>query len=284
MDRSSNIFLLAIIIALELGKKMKAQIVITGASRGFGKQIALTALNSLEPFDHLEFSLYASSTGSALKELALELGELDSRKRVKDIQSHAIDFSHMDGDQLERLISASLHHAAETEFDHVFIFNNAGTLGPLVPLIQSDATSIQRAFQVNIVSPTLFTKLCLNHLKHSTASVHLINISSLAAVQPFNCWSIYCTGRAARDMLHRCVAAEMPQVRVLNYAPGPLDTDMQREIREKMPAESELRKQFVDMHDQGKLVHPRDSASKLWQIIQSDTYSNGDHIDYFDTL
>ncbi len=34
-------------------------------------------------------------------------------------------------------------------------------------------------------------------------------------------------GKAGRDMLFRTMALEEPDIRVLNYAPGPLDTDMQ---------------------------------------------------------
>ena len=36
----------------------------------------------------------------------------------------------------------------------------------------------------------------------------IINVSSLAAVQPFATWGVYCMGKAARDMAHANVAAE----------------------------------------------------------------------------
>ena len=55
----------------------------------------------------------------------------------------------------------------------------------------------------------------------------VVNISSLAAVQPVKRWGLYCTGKAGRDMLFKVMAAEDPDIRVLNYAPGPLDTGMQ---------------------------------------------------------
>jgi len=47
-----------------------------------------------------------------------------------------------------------------------------------------------------------------------------VNISSLCALQPFRSWALYCSGKAARDMMFRVLAAEEPDVRVLNYAPG----------------------------------------------------------------
>lgn len=60
-----------------------------------------------------------------------------------------------------------------------------------------------------------------------SAAIEVINISSLCAVQPFKSWGLYCAGKAGRDMLFKVLAAEEPNVTVLNYAPGPLDNDMQ---------------------------------------------------------
>lgn len=48
----------------------------------------------------------------------------------------------------------------------------------------------------------------------------VVNISSLCAVQPFSSWVLYCTGKAARDMMFRVLAEEEPDLRVLSYAPG----------------------------------------------------------------
>lgn len=41
-------------------------------------------------------------------------------------------------------------------------------------------------------------------------------------------WSLYCSAKAARDMLFKVLALEEAgTVQVLNYAPGPLDNKMQ---------------------------------------------------------
>lgn len=48
----------------------------------------------------------------------------------------------------------------------------------------------------------------------------VVNVSSLCAVQPFPSWVLYCTGKAARDMMFRVLAKEESELRVLNYAPG----------------------------------------------------------------
>ena len=84
-------------------------------------------------------------------------------------------------------------------------------------------------------------------------------------------------------MFFKTIAKESGRnnVRVLNYAPGPMDTDMQTRIRKEMP-EGEMKDAFVLMHKNQKLVLPRDSARKLVALIAMDQYENGAHIDYYD--
>jgi len=54
---------------------------------------------------------------------------------------------------------------------------------------------------------------------------------------------VHGTGKAARDMMFLTMAAEQPQILVLNYAPGPVDTAMQVEARTKT-GDPELRTMF----------------------------------------
>jgi sepiapterin reductase len=100
------------------------------------------------------------------------------------------------------------------------------------------------------------------------------------SIEPFDCWSVYCSVKAARDMFHQCIATEN-NVRVLNYAPGPLDTDMQKEIRDNMP-NVPLKAVYTQMHQDKKLVSPHESAQKLLSLIIQDTFKNGAHLDYYE--
>jgi len=117
--------------------------------------------------------------------------------------------------------------------------------------------------------------------------VEIVNVSSLAAVQPFETWGVYCAGKAARDMFHRVLAEETKaskQVKVMNYAPGPLDTDMQRQIREGVDVKAETRDYFISLKQENKLVDPLTSAAKLVKILDCGTYESGSHLDFFDLI
>lgn len=43
----------------------------------------------------------------------------------------------------------------------------------------------------------------------------------------------YSAGKAAREAFFRALAVEEPNLRILNYSPGPVQTDMHEEIAER---------------------------------------------------
>lgn len=159
--------------------------------------------------------------------------------------------------------SYSLNNLCATS-DLLFI-HDAGSLGPLREIgeLKNYCGAVDQAIQVNISSFITITSTLMNALLTKTAATNsnsirlqFVNISSLAAVEPFYSWSIYCAGKAAREHFMRCLLHEykhrFPRLRVLNYSPGPLDTDMQQMIRQQM-VECPLRQQFKEMFEQGKL-------------------------------
>jgi sepiapterin reductase len=92
----------------------------------------------------------------------------------------------------------------------------------------------------------------------------------LSLVSSQQSWAVYCAGKAARDMYHRVLAEENKDgtIRVLNYAPGPLDTDMQREIRECPTLHKETQEYFKSLKEEEKLVKVEDSV----RMVNAVTY------------
>ena len=72
-----------------------------------------------------------------------------------------------------------------------------------------------------------------------------------------------------------------PRTRVLSYAPGPLDTQMQDQIRRSMPP-CPTREIFENMHAEGKLVKVETSAGVLMRVLEQDVFENGSHVDFYD--
>ena len=91
----------------------------------------------------------------------------------------------------------------------------------------------------------------------------------------------YCVSKAAMDMFFKCLAAEETDVRVLNYAPGPLETNMATILSEKVCEES-TKKFFKESLSNGTIIQPRDSVKKLMWLLNKDEFESGAHIDFYD--
>ncbi|KAJ3040871.1 hypothetical protein HDV00_010331 [Rhizophlyctis rosea] len=267
----------------------KTLIIVTGASRGFGHILStLLASSSLSTTNTT--IILTSRTSSSLSALSSTLRSLPTSPTVIPLPT---DFSLPDVDASTSTIISAIPPA---KYDIVYLFNNAGSLGKLQRIRDRSCEDIEREMRVNVTAPMVLTSKVLRKYADDATKTVIVNVSSLAAIQPFDCWGIYATGKAARDMFHRNIAIEeherqkeqnsassTPRVRVLNYAPGPMDTAMQTEIRDTMP-DIPLRKIYVDMHNEGKLVKPEDSARVLVKLLEEDTWENGAHLDYFDLV
>ena len=183
---------------------------------------------------------------------------------------------------------------SNVEYERVIFINNAGSLGPLTYIgtqtTDENLTNMTSAFNFIITSSCFLSsevvKLHTMGLLNSNSLV-IVNVSSLAAIQPFESWGIYCAGKAARDMFHQVIAKEHENdksFRVFNYAPGPLDTDMQQEIRECPTLHPETQEYFCSLKTENKLVKVSESAQKLVRIIMQEKYTSGSHVDFYDII
>ncbi|NWZ74253.1 SPRE reductase, partial [Acrocephalus arundinaceus] len=146
----------------------------------------------------------------------------------------------------------------------------------------TDLQEINSYFSLNISSALCLTSMALRAFgARRGCSRTVVNISSLCALEPFPSWALYCSGKAAREMMFRVLAREEPELRVLNYAPGPLDTDMQLLARTKT-GDAGMRQQFQKMQEEGQLIPCSVSAQKLLKLLQEDSFSSGAHVDFYD--
>ncbi|RLN49973.1 hypothetical protein BBJ28_00018119 [Nothophytophthora sp. Chile5] len=212
----------------------------------------------------------------------------------------AVDLS--DSAEYVPKIDAVLLQIQAEQYDRVFLVHNAGSLGTL-GLVQESVTSpadLAKYWELNVTSVLWLNKRFLDAFGASRdellaspstaterphARLVLVNITSLCGLEPFKTHMLYCTGKAAREMHHRVLAAEQAasgKVRVLSYSPGPMDTDMQQTIRESPRVDAELRQQFADMKTRGTLIPPAQSSRRGVKLAVSGDFETGDHVDYYD--
>ncbi|XP_008581479.1 PREDICTED: sepiapterin reductase [Galeopterus variegatus] len=254
----------------------RAVCVLTGASRGFGRALAPLLARLLSPGSVLVLN---ARNDQALQQLEAELGAGRPGLHVMRVPA---DLGAEAG--LQQLLGALRELPRPEGLQRLLLINNAGTLGDVSKgfVDLGDPAEVNNYWALNLTSMLCLTSSILKYFPSSPGlSRTVVNISSLCALQPFKGWALYCAGKAARDMMFQVLATEEPSVRVLSYAPGPLDTDMQQLAREAS-VDPDLRKSLQELKTKGKLVDCMASAQKLLSLLQKDMFKSGAHVDFFD--
>lgn len=158
---------------------------------------------------------------------------------------------------------------AVERFGHIDVWiNNAGVLDPIMPLRRVPLADFKRHIDINLTSLFVASQIYANHIRDSERGGVLINISSGASSSPYNGWSTYCAGKAAVDMLSRCLQAEEADagLRVHAVAPGIIDTDMQEMIRQSNPDDFPAVEAFVGYKERAAFSTPEFVAEKLFEL------------------
>ena len=130
------------------------------------------------------------------------------------------------GDVTDPAHRRALVDAAGPSID--LVVNNASELGPspLPSLAEYPLAELARVYEVNVLAPLGLIQLALARLEAGAA---IVNISSDAAVEPYEGWGGYGSSKAALDHLTAILAAEHPELRVYAVDPGDMRTQMQQD-------------------------------------------------------
>src|SRR5205823_14937983 len=106
--------------------------------------------------------------------------------------------------------------------------NNASVLGPSPqPLLADyDLGELERVYRINVLAPLALAQLALPRLPDGG---RVINVTSDAAVEPYEGWGGYGSSKAALEQLSAILAAEHPELRIYAADPGDMRTKMQQE-------------------------------------------------------
>jgi benzil reductase ((S)-benzoin forming) len=148
----------------------------------------------------------------------------------------------------------------------VLLVNNAATIGSILPLDKKATTDIINEYNLNLITPTLLSKLFIN--TYSKNQKILINIGSGAATYPIASWSSYCATKSGLDMLTEVIEKEKHKnLKVFSIHPGVVDTNMQQKIRESDAKYFSLLDKFTAYYNNGELNSADNVAQKIYRII-----------------
>lgn len=151
----------------------------------------------------------------------------------------------------------------------VGVVNNAA-VAPAGRTRNLDAEELAQAFTVNVAMPLWLIGLAVKR-RPAEAQVRVVNISSGAAHRGVAGLAAYCASKAALHMAGLAVAAEEePGLAIYSYQPGVVDTEMQREAREKPLDEFPSAALFRQYHAEGRLAAPALPAADVVKFLESE--------------
>jgi NAD(P)-dependent dehydrogenase (short-subunit alcohol dehydrogenase family) len=108
------------------------------------------------------------------------------------------------------------------------IVNNASVLGPspLPPLATYPLDELRQVYEINVTGPLALVQLALPRLADGA---RIVNVTSDAAVEPYEGWGGYGSSKAALEQISAILGAEHPELRVYAVDPGDMRTRMHQD-------------------------------------------------------
>jgi NAD(P)-dependent dehydrogenase (short-subunit alcohol dehydrogenase family) len=191
------------------GESLDRTAIITGASRGLGLALARTLAGDGWTL------IIDARTEEALESARAELSR---HTRVVAIRGDVTDPEHRE----------DLAEAAREAGGVDALVNNASILGPSPQpdLLDYPLDALEQVYRTNVVSPLALIQTLDSELK---PQARIINVTSDAAVEPYEGWGGYGSSKAALEQLSNILAAENPGLRVYRVDPGDMRTQMHQE-------------------------------------------------------
>ncbi|MBN1770060.1 MAG: glucose 1-dehydrogenase [Deltaproteobacteria bacterium] len=188
-------------------------VVITGASRGIGRELALGFAR-----EGAELVL-ASRKQAPLEAVAAEATALGAKALV--VPTHVGR-----ADEARKLIAETVQRCGRIDV----LVNNAATNPVFGPTVVADETAWDKIFEVNVRGPFVLSRAASERMVAQGGGA-IVNVASVAGLRPMPGLGIYGISKAALIHLTRTLARELaPTVRVNAVAPGLVDTDFSKAI------------------------------------------------------
>jgi len=182
---------------------------VTGASRGLGLALARRLAAD-------GWALIIDARGEEGLEAAR--AELAKLTKVTAIAGNVMDPEHR----------RELADAAREAGGFDALVNNASVLGPSPQpnLLDYPLGILEQVYRTNVFAPLALVQAVRDELR---PDARIVNVTSDAAVEPYEGWGGYGSSKAALEQLSNILAAENPGWRVYRVDPGDMRTRMHQE-------------------------------------------------------
>jgi glucose 1-dehydrogenase len=256
-------------------KANKKIAIVTGSSKGIGKAIALAFAASSEYAGIVTNSRKleeAQQVTDEIKKMGRNgaSGGSNSSNKNNDLvvcDSIAIEADMSKEQDCIRLINDTVKHYGRIDV----LVNNAG-IQKEIPIEETTTEQWYRTISVDLTGPFICSREAIKQMlrQQNPRGGCIINISSVHQLIPKPLYVPYATSKAGIEMMTKTIALELAKdnIRANLVAPGAIETDMNRELKEnKQALEKTLEKIPV-----GRIGRPEEVANVV-EFLASDKAS-----------
>ncbi len=218
------------------------QAIVTGTSRGLGKEIALQLL---------------------------EQGwKVTGVSRNQSIEHE--NYIHVCADLSDSNCVNDLSLGLNPVEEEYLLIHNAGTLGEIGYVGEVSDEMIQQGFQLNLITPSILTNQFLHKTQHKKRTV--VAITSGASKNQYDGWGMYCSSKSGLDAYFAVVMKEIEirndlNTRIYSIAPGVIDTSMQVQIRQSDKQSFSNLARFTELKELNQLDSAENVAKKIISVL-----------------
>ncbi len=219
-------------------------VIITGASRGIGKEVARGVV------ERGGSVVLVARSANALAELSAELPNA----------------AHVVGDVADTLTAAEAIDAAEGLGGLWGLVNNAGINPYYHPVTETPLSEWDEVFRVNVLGAAAFARAVGLRLVELGEGGRIVNLGSIAGLTGLPNIAPYNASKAALDALTRTLAVELGPAGILcnSIAPGTIATEMVEGLMQSNPA---LEERLVAKCPLGRVGQPAEAALPILFLL-----------------
>ncbi|XP_044316932.1 sepiapterin reductase [Drosophila rhopaloa] len=255
--------------------KQRTYLLVTGASRGIGREFAQQLAKRIK------------SEGSVVALLGRNQPLLEEAKgeilaAIPDLPVHtySLELETAKAEDFTQILESS---RGQKSFERAIVIHNAGTVGDTSKRAKEigDTGFLQKYYHTNVFSAIALNCEFMRVFQGIPKLV--VNLSTLAAIAPISSMAHYCTVKAAREMYFRVLATEesSKDTLVLNYAPGVIDTQMTVQVQREAhdPAVAAM---FREQREAKTMLTTAQTTERFIKVLEALKFKSGDHVDYRD--
>lgn len=218
-------------------------ILLTGASRGVGRAIALACAEK-----------GATALLVARDQEALQQVENEITANGGKAASYAIDLTH------EEEVVKTIDSIMKKHDSIDVLVNNAGR-GSWGSIVDTPVDTWSSVMDVNMKSTFMMCKYVLPHM-YERKEGHVVNISSVQAMHPIANSAPYCSSKAAMEAFTKSLYLEAKpyNVKATSIAPSGIDTEFRDHMTNRKP---------FTQDEKDKMLRPSDVAEAVVGVLQS---------------